>query len=285
VKLLAALVCFAANSLLCRLALASGAIDPASFTTVRLASGALLLASLASGERCRWSCAAFLFGYATCFSFAYSQVTAATGALLLFTAVQATMIIGALLGRERPSRRQWAGLILALSGLGYLLAPSVATPSFEGAMLMLVAGFSWGAYTLVGRGASDPVASTACHFVLASAMALVTSVVRVETMHVSIEGVALGVVSGAITSGLGYVLWFGAVRRLPTATTAAAQLAVPLLTALGGMAFLSETPSTRLVVASVVILVGIYLTLPRRARKHVEWGHGVARLSVSSGES
>jgi drug/metabolite transporter (DMT)-like permease len=271
---LAALVAFAANSILCRLALASGTVDAASFTTIRIASGALLLALLlrwrggsapaGTGPRAWWP-AAMLFGYAIAFSYAYRSLSAGTGALILFGAVQTTMLLAGWRSGERLAARQWLGIAAALAGLVWLVSPGLAAPDPVGAALMGAAGVAWGAYSLLGRGAGDPVAATATNFLRAVPMALAVSALAVAHAHVSTRGAVLAMASGAIASGLGYVAWYAALRGLAASQAAVVQLAVPVLAATAGVALLGEALTLRLVGAGTVILGGIALAMARRS--------------------
>jgi drug/metabolite transporter (DMT)-like permease len=267
-----ALVAFAANSVLCRLALEGGSIDAASFSTLRLASGAATLVLVASlsrgfGPRRRggsWLSGALLFLYAVPFSFAYLSLGAGTGALILFGGVQSTMILGAFLSGERPRLLEWLGLLVALGGLVYLVSPGLAAPSATGSALMLVAGAAWGLYSLRGRGEADPLSATTDNFVRSVPLALLVSLLLLSRIEVSSPGAWLALASGALTSGLGYVIWYAALRGLTATRAAAVQLTVPVLAALGGVLFLGESVSFRLVLAGMVILGGVGLALTGR---------------------
>jgi drug/metabolite transporter (DMT)-like permease len=260
-----AMLAFAANSVLCRLALGDQTIDAASFTTVRVLSGALMLLLLTMlrretsrvREASHWMSAAMLFVYAVCFSFAYVSLSTGTGALILFGAVQITMIVAALWSGERPGAIQWLGLVAALAGLVYLVMPGLTAPSPVGSALMALAGFGWGVYSLRGRGGKNPLAATTGNFALAVPIVMVVSLVMVSSMEISKEGLILAVLSGAITSGLGYVIWYAALKGLTATQAATVQLTVPVLAALGGVLFLSEDVTLRLLVASVLILGGV----------------------------
>ena len=269
-----ALTAFAANSLLCRLALGHTALDPASFSTIRLASGAgtLMLITLSTrrgaiGMRGSWGSAALLFLYAVPFSFAYVSLGAGTGALILFGAVQATMLIAALASGERPHAVQWSGLILALCGLFYLVMPGLAAPSITGSALMAIAGVAWGLYSLRGRGASDPLAETAGNFARSVPLAVGVSIAAATHAELSADGALLAVLSGALASGLGYVAWYAALSALSATRAASVQLAVPLLAAAGGVVFLSERITARLIVSAILILGGVALALTRTERR------------------
>lgn len=275
----AAMVAFAANSVLCRLALGARHIDAASFTAVRLISGAVMLAVIgrwigrrsrgsSAGERPtgwrRWTPPVSLFLYAICFSFAYLTLSAGTGALILFGAVQVTMIAVGLAAGERPHAFEWSGLTIALGGLVFLVSPGLTAPPLAGAALMAVAGVSWGAYSLAGAGAQHPVAATSRNFLLAAPLA-VAALVLLPGGSATPEGLLLAALSGALASGLGYVLWYAALRGLAATRAATVQLSVPVLTALAGVAFLAERISPRLALASVVVLGGVGLSILGRA--------------------
>jgi drug/metabolite transporter (DMT)-like permease len=269
-----ALVCFSANSLLCRLALSHASIDAASFTAVRLISGAVTLAVLAraAGRRplaadVSWSSAAMLFLYAAPFSYAYGILTAGTGALLVFGAVQVTMILGAVRAGDRPNAGQWLGLATAFGGLIYLLLPGVTAPSHLGAALMLLSGVGWGLYSLRGRTARDPLAQTASNFARTVPMVLALSLVGYRSLHLEHAGVIYALLSGALASGVGYVLWYHAVPGLPGIAASIVQLPVPILTATGGVLFLAERITLRLGVAAVAVLGGVAFALIARARR------------------
>ncbi len=288
-----ALLAFAGNSLLARAALRDAAIDPAAYTALRLASGAVALALLLAWRDRRvalgggWAAATALFVYAAAFSVAYVELTAATGALLLFGAVQATMVGRSLAAGQRYAPRQWAGIAAALGGVIALLLPGWAAPPPLASAAMVAAGVAWGAYTLLGRRAGDALAATAGNFVRALAPAAVFAalaaggslgtfgaagaigeIAAIGTLHVSPRGALLALVSGAIASGLGYAVWYTALPRLSVAAAAVAQLAVPALTAVAGVAWLGEPGSTRLVVATLAIVGGIAaVVLPARGAR------------------
>ncbi len=268
-----AMLAFAANSLLCRLALQQPIIDPASFGSIRLISGALtlgLIVRLQPGDgtagRPDWLAAAMLFAYVGCFSFAYLTLSAGTGALILFGAVQVTMIGAGLRAGESFPPVAWAGLMLAVGGLVYLVSPGLSAPPLGGALLMAAAGVAWGAYSLRGRGVPDPLRATARNFLRATPFALGLSLLTLTGAHASAAGVALAIVSGALTSGLGYVVWYAALRGLSAMRAATVQLSVPPIAALGGALLMAETLTPRLAFASAAILGGIALVLSRRGR-------------------
>jgi drug/metabolite transporter (DMT)-like permease len=267
----AALVAFASNSVLCRMALGRSAIDAATFSTVRLAAGAAALVLIktwtqknAVAVKGSWTSAALLFLYAVPFSFAYIRLTAGTGALILFGSVQVTMMMAALRSGERPSWSQWSGLGLAVAGLVYLVLPGLAAPPLSGSLFMALAGASWGAYSLRGRGAANPLAQTTSNFVRAVPMAIVVSLAGVARFHAESTGVLLAVTSGALASGVGYVLWYSALRGLSAIRASVVQLIVPILAAAGGVVLIGESISVRLLLSATVVLGGIALALARR---------------------
>lgn len=264
-----ALLAFAGNSLLCRAALKQAEIDAASFTAIRLVAGALmlwLLVRLRSGTttgRGNWPSALALFAYAAAFSFAYVSLPAGTGALLLFGAVQATMIGWGLFKGERFGALQLAGLVLALGGLLGLLLPGLAAPPLAGALLMIAAGMAWGVYSLRGRGAGDPLRVTAGNFARAVPVALLMSLLLLGGARVDGPGALYAVASGAITSGIGYALWYTVLPALKATQAATLQLSVPVIAAVGGIVVLGEPLSLRLVLAAAAILGGIALVIRR----------------------
>ena len=271
---MAAMLAFAANSILCRLALSQRAIDPASFGSLRLMSGALTLALVlrlrakpaGAPARSDWLAAAMLFAYVACFSFAYLSLSAGTGALVLFGAVQITMLGAGWYAGESLGARGWSGFALAVLGFAGLVAPGVNAPAPAGAALMAVAGVAWGIYSLRGRGVADPLAATAGNFLRAAPLALALSLALAMSAHINTQGALLAVASGAVTSGLGYVIWYAALPGLGALRAATVQLSVPLIAALGGVLFMGETASLRLVLAGAAILGGIALVLLNKRR-------------------
>lgn len=268
-----AMIAFAANSVLCRMALGSSTIDAASFTSLRLLSGAATLAIiLYSRERGRARikydliAASGLFIYAICFSFSYIHLTAATGALILFATVQLTMVLVGIIRGDRPTAMVWAGMVVAFSGLLYLLLPGVTAPPLPSAGLMLVAGLAWAVYTLRGKSATNPVANTAANFIATVPLALLVTLVFHSQMSLSAQGVVLALLSGGVASSLGYVIWYRALPHLAPTHAATVQLSVPILAALGGVWLTSEPLTLRLVVSGGVVLGGIYLTMAARGR-------------------
>lgn len=266
-----AMIAFAGNSLLCRAALKNTGIDAASFTTIRLISGAVMLwlvAKMRRGAingRGNWLSAAALFAYAAGFSFAYVSLPAATGALLLFGAVQATMIGHGIWVGERLTRPQFVGLVLAFGGLIGLLLPGLSRPPLLGAVLMLSAGAAWGIYSLRGKGAGDPIKVTAGNFMRAVPFAAALSVLMLKGTLDS-SGFWYAVSSGALASGLGYAVWYTALTALKATKAATVQLSVPVFAAAGGVVLLGEPMTVRLILASVAILGGIALVILERRR-------------------
>ena len=268
------MVAFASNSLLCRLALQHAAIDAASFSSIRLVSGAVVLAVLAragAGQaplaRVDWAAATMLFVYVVFFSFAYLTLSAGTGALILFGAVQLTMLAAGLRAGERFEALGWAGFALAAGGLVYLVSPGVTAPTPLGAALMTVAGIAWGVYSLRGRGLDNPLAATAGNFLRAAPMALALSMLLYDRAHASPAGILLALASGALTSAIGYVIWYAALKGLSAIRAAAVQLSVPPIAAFGAVLFLAEPLTPRLAAASAAILGGIALVLASRTQR------------------
>lgn len=269
-----ALLAFAGNSLLCRLALKGTTIDAASFTIARVAAAAVVLWVIVMARRQRerasgrngalsgnWLSALALFCYAAAFSFAYMRLSAGTGALLLFGSVQATMTGYGLYAGEPLRARQWIGLALALTGLVWLMLPGLATPPLHSSLLMIAAGIAWGIYSLHGRRAADPVSTTAGNFVRAVPMALALGAVMQAERSLDGTGLRYALLSGAITSGLGYVVWYAVVPQLRAATAATVQLSVPVITAVGGIALLDEALTFRLALSAAAVLGGIALVI------------------------
>jgi drug/metabolite transporter (DMT)-like permease len=268
-----ALIAFAANSLLCRLALGGELIDPVSFTTLRLVSGALVLlpasrlvaepkgAQQAMGS---WGSGFALFAYAAAFSLAYVSLNTGMGALILFGSVQVTMISVALKSGDKLGSAQWVGAATAVGGLIYLVLPGITAPDPIGALLMSIAGIAWGMYSIRGKGVTAPVFMTAGNFLRSAPMSLAVSAVAFFSAYLEPFGVLLALISGVVTSGLGYVLWYKALSGLTTTQASVVQLLVPVLAALGGVAFLAEQVSVRLIGASALILGGVALAILKR---------------------
>jgi drug/metabolite transporter (DMT)-like permease len=283
----AALVGFAANSLLCRAALGARSIDAASFTAIRLASGALVLALIASisartARTARtsataaapgvigagsWRSAAALVLYAAAFSFSYLRLSAATGALILFAAVQATMIAVGIWRGERPRALEWLGFALAAGGLVALTLPGLAAPDPLGAALMAAAGVAWGVYSLRGRGAARPLAATADNFLRSVVLAVPLAAAIALGGHATARGAGLAIASGALASGIGYSLWYAALPRLAATRAAIIQLSVPVLAAAGAALFLGEPITPRLAGAAAAIIGGVALAIAAKPRR------------------
>lgn len=265
-----AMIAFAGNSLLCRAALLHTSIDAASFTAIRLLSGAItlwLVIQIRSGTqigRGNWISAFALFTYAAGFSFAYVSLPTATGALLLFGTVQATMIGYGIWAGERPLKLQLLGLILAFGGLVGLLLPGLTAPPLSGSILMLVAGLAWGIYSLRGKGLGDSTKVTAGNFLRAVPIVAVLSVLTLKDISVDTAGFWYAVCSGALASGLGYAIWYAALPALNATNAATVQLSVPVIAAVGGIIFLGEPITLRLALASVAILGGIALVIMKK---------------------
>lgn len=263
------------NSVLCRLALGASTIDAATFSTVRLFSGAFVLLIISAvfkkenstSPRGSWTSAVLLFLYAVAFSLAYIGLSAGTGALILFGSVQATMLVYALSSGERPHVLEWAGLFVALAGLVYLVFPGLTAPSPFRSALMAVAGISWGFYSLRGRGTRDPLSDTTGNFVRALPFVVVVNLGMLREFSVSARGLVFAVLSGALASGVGYVVWYTALKGLTATRAATVQLIVPVLAALGGVILLSEDVSTRLLFAAMMILGGVGLALAGRSTR------------------
>lgn len=263
-----AMIAFAGNSLLCRAALRDTDIDAATFTSIRLISGALTLCLLLGvrGNRApmkqgSWGSALALFAYAAAFSYAYGGLSAAMGALLLFGAVQATMISIGIVRGNRPQLWQWVGFVVAFSGLVGLLLPGLTAPPLFSSLLMIGAGIAWGVYSLRAKGAGEPTAVTTGNFVRAVPMALVLSLVMMTSASIDTAGIGYAVASGAIASGMGYAIWYMALPLLQATTAATVQLSVPVIAAVGGVLLLTEPLTPRLVVAGVAILGGIAMVI------------------------
>ncbi|MBK7707496.1 MAG: DMT family transporter [Acidobacteria bacterium] len=264
-----ALLCFALNSVLCRMALRGGEIDATSFTVVRLVSGAAVLFLLAhafgrrdAGEdNGNWVSALFLFGYAILFSFAYLGLTTATGALILFGSVQLTMIFWAIARGESPRRLEWVGLSVAFCGLVYLVLPGLESPPIASSILMAVAGAAWGFYTLRAKGVKNPLSTTAGNFARSLPFAAVAALPFLGNLKISFRAALIAAVSGAIASGIGYAVWYAALRFHTPVRAAVLQLAVPAIAAAGGILLLREEFSVRLLLASLLILGGIGIAI------------------------
>lgn len=272
------LVAFAANSLLCRAALRSGLADPASFTAIRVASGAAVLGLLLLGRRRSageptggsWGSALALAAYAVFFSLAFVRIGAGVGALILFGAVQVSMIGWSMLGSEFPSIAESLGLVLSLAGLAWLTLPHAAAPDPLGAALMGVAGIAWGSYSLRGRRVVAPVRATASNFIMAVPLALVPVLASLHSLRLTGDGLILAVISGAVTSGLGYALWYRVLPSLGGTRAAIVQLLVPVIAVAGSVIFLGESLTSHLALSGAVILAGVAVAILGRAASSAE---------------
>ena len=260
------------------MALGAGEIDAAAFTLLRLFAGAVMLAAISVamgkpqnvGRGGHWASAFFLFAYAVCFSFAYLGLTTGTGALILFGSVQMTMIAAALAKGDRPGTLELLGVAAAFAGLVYLVLPGLSAPPLSNALLMAAAGAAWGFYTLRGKQSKDPLAETTGNFVRAVPMMVIAAVPFVGSLQLSARGVVLAVLSGALESGVGYSVWYAALKYHTATRAAVLQLSVPVIAAIGGILLLAESASFRSLIASLLILGGIaFSILTRRPLKTV----------------
>jgi drug/metabolite transporter (DMT)-like permease len=262
-----ALIAFAANSVLCRLALGSNSIDAATFTIIRLVSGVLVLqfilrvqpANDSMPSKGSWTAALMLFTYAICFSYAYITLDTGTGALILFGAVQITMIMFSLLGGDRLHFSQWIGVLIAFAGFVILVLPGVTTPSLAGFTLMTLAGIAWGGYTLKGKGSANPLMDTTFNFTRTLPVVAILAAITLQNSHYTREGIMLAVLSGGIASGIGYAIWYTALGSLSAIQAAVLQLLVPVIAAVGGIIFVAEAITLRLTFSAIMILGGILL--------------------------
>lgn len=263
------MLAFAANSILARLALSNGDIDPLAYTGIRLAAGATVLVAVVFFRSDRqfpaikgnWSGALSLLVYAVTFSTAYIMIGAGAGALILFASVQIGMLAWAILKGDRPAPLEWLGMGIAFAALVYLVSPGIVAPPLQGVILMVVAGLSWGAYSLVGRGSRHAAADTAGNFIRCLPVAIVLVAVGVILSRPNVAGVAYATASGALASGLGYIIWYGVLPRLSRARAAFVQLTVPVIAAAGGIIFIGEPLTGRLLIAAAGIVGGVSLTL------------------------
>ncbi|WP_019028229.1 DMT family transporter [Colwellia piezophila] len=268
-----ALIAFAANSVLCRLALGNGAIDASSFTGIRLLSGAIALfiilslkasikgSNKAVSSKGSWTAGFSLFLYAITFSYAYLSVDTGTGALILFGTVQITIILLSVMSGTRLHISEWSGVIIAFIGFVYLILPNITAPSIDGFMLMTVAGISWGIYTLKGRSSENPLMDTTYNFLRTIPFVALLTVFTLQSMHYSLEGIVLALLSGVITSGLGYTIWYIALGGLSSTQAAVMQLSVPIIAAIGGVMFVSEVITVRLIISATIVLGGILIVV------------------------
>ncbi len=264
-----ALIAFAANSVLCRLALGRETIDASSFTIIRLLSGAVVLLAIinisgsktGSSAKGSWPASLMLFLYAITFSFAYITLDTGTGALILFGSVQITMILLSVISGNRLHITEWVGITIAFTGFVYLILPGVTTPSAIGFLLMTTAGIAWGIYTLKGRDSKSPLMDTAYNFLRTVPFVIILVIVTIKNANYSIEGILLAALSGGIASGIGYTIWYLALGGLSVTQAAVLQLLVPVIAALGGVVFVSEAVTVRLTVSSTMILGGILMVV------------------------
>ena len=260
-----ALVSFAANSVLCRLAMGAGIIDATSFTLMRMLAGIVVLWLLVTASKQdnsvstagSWRGAISLFIYAIAFSFAYLSLDTGTGALILFGSVQLTMLGVTLLSGQRLHLIEWSGLAIAVGGFVYLMLPGASAPSTYGFLLMVAAGIAWAVYTLSGRGSAAPLRDTYSNFVRTAPMLLPLVGIALIDGEYSLKGIMYAVLSGALASGVGYALWYGALRGLTGLQAGVLQLLVPVIAAFGGVVLASESLTERLVLAALLILGGI----------------------------
>lgn len=273
---LLSLVAFAANSVLCRIALGQNYIDPAGFTIIRLLSGSIALylilifqqycqkeekggsPKLAKGS---WLGSVLLFVYALSFSYAYGYLDTGTGALILFGSVQICMVLSVLLTKHKLLKAEWCGLGLACIGFIYLIYPDLTTPSLIGFMLMMLSGIAWAGYTLIGKGSKAPLIDTCYNFFRTIPFVLVLTLLTISTTEYSYRGILLAVLSGAVMSGIGYAIWYSALTGLTTTKAAVLQLLVPVIATLGGVVFMSEVMTIRLQISTIMVLGGIALVL------------------------
>lgn len=266
-----ALLGFAGNSVLCRLALGEQTIDPSSFTSIRLLSGIIMLLLILSIRNKQlptfndaggsWTSAGLLFAYALSFSYAYMSLDTGTGALVLFGSVQITMILVSYFAGHRLLPVEWAGLFLAFSGFVYLLLPTLSTPSFMGFILMSSSGVAWGFYTLRGKGSVSPLHDTAYNFLRTLPFVLMLLIITMGQAQLTQRGVVLAIVSGAVASGVAYSIWYRVLAELSAVQAAVLQLLVPIIAAVGGVVFAAELPSVRLIIASLLVLGGVLLVV------------------------
>jgi len=264
-----ALIAFAANSVLCRLALGNETIDAPSFTGIRLLSGAITLFIILSIKRGNkgasskgsWTAGLMLFLYAITFSYAYLSVDTGTGALILFGSVQITMIMLSLVTGTRLHLTEWSGVIIAFTGFIYLILPDITTPSVNGFILMTVSGMSWGIYTLKGRSSKNPLMDTTYNFLRTIPFVALLAIFTMQNMSYSFEGIVLALISGAVTSGVGYTIWYIALSGLSSTQAAVLQLSVPVIAAIGGVVFVSEEITIRLIISATIVLSGILMVV------------------------
>lgn len=270
-----ALVAFAGNSILCRMALGGNAIDPASFTLVRLLAGAVVLAVIlklktnSRGVRSRgsWRAALMLFVYALAFSYAYLSLNTAAGALVLFGSVQIVMILVSLLKGGKLHWFEVIGVVIAFSGLVYLVFPGVSAPSLGGFLLMTLAGIAWALYTIAGKGSADPLSDTAYNFIRTLPLLILLGGVAIMQCDITLGGICLALLSGGVTSGIGYSIWYSVVKKISVVQAAVVQLFVPIIAAVGGVIFVNESLSYRIILSSIFTLSGILVVMISRQQQ------------------
>ncbi len=263
------LIAFAANSILCRFALGKSTIDASSFTAIRLFSGAIVLLIIVSLKKNNnnsmskgsWFASSMLFLYAITFSFAYTSLDTGTGALILYGAIQITMILLSLFSGARLQVAEWIGMAISFAGFVYLILPGVTSPSLAGFLLMSIAGMAWGIYTLIGRSSKNSLMDTTYNFLRTIPLVIILAIMSFKFSHYSFEGVLLAALSGGIASGIGYTIWYISLGGLSTIQAAVFQLLVPILAVLGGVIFISEVITSRLVTSSIMILGGILIVV------------------------
>ena len=267
-----ALIAFAANSVICRLALKDGAIDPGLFTSIRLSSGAAVLIALVFLSKNRrhekskgsWTSAGMLFLYAAAFSYAYVSLETGIGALIAFGVVQITMIASSLISGYKMNGMEWLGILLALAGFLYLLLPGASAPSLSGFILMSLSGIGWGIYSLRGKKSKHPLVDTAYNFLRSLPFLILLIYFLAQESNYSTKGILLALLSGIVTSGIGYTIWYTALKGLNSIQASIVQLLVPVLAAIGGVIFIGELISLRLMASSLMILGGILLLIIKR---------------------
>ena len=263
------LIAFAANSVLCRLALGTGSIDPASFTNIRMMAGAVVLFIILRFQANKnsvtskgsWFASFALFAYAVTFSYAYVSVDTGTGALILFGTVQITMILLSIISGERLHITEWCGAVIAFTGFVYLIIPTVSSPSIYGFLLMVIAGISWALYTLSGRSSKNPLMDTTYNFIRTLPFIAIFFVITIKDINFTSQGLILAVLSGGLTSGIGYTIWYIALKGLTATQAAVIQLFVPVIAAIGGVLFVAESMTLRLIVSTCVVLGGILMVV------------------------
>lgn len=269
-----ALIAFAANSVLCRLALGANAIDASSFTNIRLFSGAIMLFLIfklsnnksQKHSKGNWVSSFMLFLYAITFSYAYITLDTGTGALILFGSVQITIILLSIISGHRLNIYEWMGVTVAFLGFVYLILPGISSPSLIGFSLMTVAGIAWGIYTLKGKESKNPLADTAFNFIRTIPFLIILFAFTFQNSNYTMEGIILASISGGITSGIGYTIWYMAIDGLTKIQTAVVQLLVPIIAAFGGVIFVAEKITIRLIIASTLVLGGILIVVLRRKK-------------------